>query len=238
MNTIKIDHKDVVIIAHRGLSGLEVENTCPAFVAAGVKSYYGIETDVHVTKDGKYIICHDDNIKRVTGIDIIIEESLYEDIKKISIRDKDLSTRSDLVFPDLSDYIKICKKYNKEAILELKNKIDIEHIKGIIDVIKEIGWYDNTTFISFVPDNIIALRSLDNNVKIQFLTDKASKEVLEFIRKYKVDLDIYYKSLNKRFITRLHKLGIKVNCWTIDSPKEALSLIKMGVDMITSNILE
>ena len=120
MDTIKIRHRDVLMIAHRGLSGLEVENTCPAFVAAGVKSYYGIEIDVHVTKDDKYIICHDDNIKRVIGVDLIIEESLYEDIKKISIRDKDLSTRSDLVFPDLSDYIKICNKYNKEAILVLK----------------------------------------------------------------------------------------------------------------------
>ena len=125
MNTIKIAKKQVLMIAHRGVSGLEIENTCPAFIAAAVKSYYGIETDVHVTKDGKYLICHDDNILRVTGVDMIIEESNYEDLKKQVILEKDYSTRSDLVLPDLSDYIRICKKYQKEAILELKNMMDI-----------------------------------------------------------------------------------------------------------------
>ena len=52
MNTIKIDKKDAKIIAHRGLSGIETENTNAAFIAAGNRSYYGIETDVHKTLDG------------------------------------------------------------------------------------------------------------------------------------------------------------------------------------------
>ena len=89
MNTIKIDNKQVLMIAHRGVSGLEIENTCPAFIAAAVKTYYGIETDVHVTKDGRYLICHDDNILRVTGVDMIIEESNYEDLKKQVVLEKD-----------------------------------------------------------------------------------------------------------------------------------------------------
>ncbi|MFQ7076813.1 MAG: glycerophosphodiester phosphodiesterase family protein [Christensenellaceae bacterium] len=55
MNTVKIDKKNCRMIAHRGVSGLEKENTCAAFVAAGVKTYYGIETDVHVTADGEYL---------------------------------------------------------------------------------------------------------------------------------------------------------------------------------------
>lgn len=53
MDTIKIDKNNVKLIAHRGVSGIERENTAAAFVAAGNRSYYGIETDVHVTKDGK-----------------------------------------------------------------------------------------------------------------------------------------------------------------------------------------
>lgn len=61
MNTIKIKSDSVKIIAHRGLSGLERENTYPAFVAAGNRSYFGIETDIHKTKDGKFIIIHDHN---------------------------------------------------------------------------------------------------------------------------------------------------------------------------------
>ena len=56
MNTIKINSGKTKIIAHRGLSGIEKENTCSSFVAAGNRSYFGIESDVHVSKDGEFII--------------------------------------------------------------------------------------------------------------------------------------------------------------------------------------
>ena len=59
MNTIKFNKKQVQMIAHRGLSGLEKENTCAAFVAAGNReSYFGIETDVHRTADGQLSLIH------------------------------------------------------------------------------------------------------------------------------------------------------------------------------------
>ena len=44
MDTIKIHSGSTRMIAHRGLSGLETENSIPAFVAAGNRSYYGVET--------------------------------------------------------------------------------------------------------------------------------------------------------------------------------------------------
>ena len=76
------------------------------------------------------------------------------------------------------------------------------------------------------------------NAKAQFLTDKITDEVVLFLQKYNLDLDIYYKSLNKEFIQKVHQKGIKVNCWTVDIKEDAEALIEMGVDMITSNILE
>jgi glycerophosphoryl diester phosphodiesterase len=84
LETRKFDKKQIKVIAHRGLSAFETENTLGAFIAAGNKSYYGIETDVHVTKDGKFVIIHDDNLLRSAGIDMCIEDSLYDDLKKLS----------------------------------------------------------------------------------------------------------------------------------------------------------
>ena len=72
MNTIKIDKKQTKLIAHRGLSGIEVENTNAAFVAAGNRSYYGIETDIHRTSDGNFVIGHDDNYERLSGEKIFL----------------------------------------------------------------------------------------------------------------------------------------------------------------------
>ena len=52
MDTIKIRAGACKMVAHRGVSGLEKENTMAAFVAAGNRSYYGIATDIHRTLDG------------------------------------------------------------------------------------------------------------------------------------------------------------------------------------------
>ena len=238
MNTVRIDAKNCLMIAHRGVSGLERENTCPAFIAAGVKTYYGIETDVHVTKDGKFLICHDDSILRVTGVDLVIEENNYADLVKHPVLETDNTTRCDLVLPDLTDYIKICRKYNKRAILELKNSMEAKYIKEIVEIIKDLNWFEMTTFISFYPDNIMNLRNMYSDADIQFLTDLTTNEVVEFIAKYKVDLDLYYGSLTKEFLDLLHSRGIKVNVWTVDNKEDADRLIEMGVDFITSNILE
>ena len=67
MDTIKIEKKNTLMVAHRGVSGLEKENTLAAFIAAGNRSYYGIETDVHRTADGQFVVFHDDNTQRVAG---------------------------------------------------------------------------------------------------------------------------------------------------------------------------
>ena len=157
MDTIKINKKNVLMIAHRGVSGLETENTKEAFIIAGNKSYYGIETDVHVTLDGKFLICHDDNILRVTGKDLIIEQTKYDDIIKNKIY-KFKTDINQLEFPNLTDYINICKKYNKEAILEIKNEVKEEDALRIVEEIKSIGWLEHTTIISFCLINLLNIR--------------------------------------------------------------------------------
>ena len=94
MNTVKFNSKAVKVIAHRGLSGIEKENTCSAFVAAGNRSYFGIETDVHVTKDGNFIVIHDETTERVSSgkYNINVEESDYSAIEEISLPDLDGTT--------------------------------------------------------------------------------------------------------------------------------------------------
>ena len=56
------------------MSGIECENTNSAFIVAGNRSYFGIETDVHITADGKFVVIHDDNTAQVSDIDIAVAE--------------------------------------------------------------------------------------------------------------------------------------------------------------------
>ncbi len=243
MDTIRFDRgaSSVRMIAHRGLSGIETENTCAAFVAAGNRSYFGVETDVHVSADGRFIIFHDDNTLRVGGEERIIEETDAAVLRAMTLIDRTSGekARADLKIPVLSEYIGLCSKYQKISVLELKNPMTPEAIAGIVETIRELDWLEHTVFISFAHSNMVELRRLLPGAKLQFLTGDAPDEtLLEKLLPWKLDLDIRYTSLTKEGLDLMHANGIEVNCWTVDDPAAAERLAAWGVDYITSNILE
>lgn len=239
MNTVNFSKKEVKVIAHRGLSGIETENTNAAFVAAGNKSYWGIETDVHKTADGFFVVIHDDYTGRVANKDVLVEQSSYEELKTLILKDKDGSTkRKDLIIPTLEEYIGICKKYDKIAVLELKNKFTYQDIVQIVKIISDADYLESTIFISFVLSNLTDIRKILPNQKAQYLTKEFSDEVLNNLIENKIDLDIFYESLNPEIVEILRNNNIEINCWTCDNPQAAERLAEYGVDYITSNILE
>ena len=238
MKAIKIKKKRCKMIAHRGLCGLEKENTCSAFVAAAMHNYYGIETDVHVTKDGKFILCHDDDLKRVAGKDLIIEETDVAKLRKVTLFDTDGKTRrADLVLQTMEEYFSICKKYKKIAVFELKNRISIDKIKEIVDKIKQMEYFEKTVFISFQRENLADLRSIEKKAKMQLLSGEYSQELFDFAVRYNAGLDVHHKLINEEFIRKAHDLGIKVNAYVINDKTDAERFISYGLDFITTNIL-
>lgn len=241
MDTVKLNSKGSChIIAHRGLSGIECENSMPAFVAAGNRSYFGIETDVHVTSDGRYIIIHDDSTGRVAaGHELQVEATDFDTLRRVMLADRDGKTgRTDLRLPSLDEYLTVCSRYEKVSVLELKNHMSPEHVAGIVSAVKASGHLEKTVFISFDLENMIELRRLLPEHKLQWLTGRFDENVFRMLKQYRLDLDIYYPSLTKQTVDKLHDEGIEVNCWTCDNAADAERLICMGVDYITTNILE
>ena len=239
MDTIKINKGNTQMVAHRGVSGLELENTNAAFVAAGNRSYFGVETDVHVTADGKYIIFHDDNTKRVGTQEMIVEESDFEVLRAMPLKQKDGATRCDLRMPSLEEYLSICKRYDKVCVLELKNPMTQEAVAGIVEECRRVYDLEHLIFISFCFENMVCVKAAAPEANTQFLIETPlTEEQLEAMVKHGIHLDAYYKLLTPELIERLHSLGIVVNCWTVDDPAKAEELVSWGVDQITSNILE
>ena len=208
MDTIKIEKGGCPLIAHRGLSGIEPENTASSFVAAGNRSYFGIETDVHVTRDGQYVVCHDDNLLRVAGVDISVEGSTLEALRAVPLLDVAGGSRTDLFVPTLADYITICRRYDKWAVLELKNHISPEHIGGILDVIRSHGWLDRTIFIIFTPENLVEVRKQAPTAAAQFLPSENAEWVFRFAMENRLDLDIYHEALTKEMVDMIHAAGL------------------------------
>lgn len=238
MDTIKVNRKNTLMIAHRGLSGIELENTNAAFIAAGNRSYFGIETDVHKTKDGQYIIIHDDNTGRVASRDISVEGSDFDALRSLTLVHNGDSSRKELCFPTLRDYVYTCKRYDKTGVLELKNEFTQQEINEILAEIGGCGYSDGIIFISFCFDNLVRVRNTVPTATVQFLTCEIDDALVEKLVSHKFDLDILYNALTKEKIDLLHSNSIKVNCWTVNTAEEGQQLIDWGVDFITSNILE
>ena len=240
MDTIKLRRREAKMIAHRGVSGLERENTNAAFVAAGNRSYFGIETDVHLTADGKFIVIHDETTGRVSDVDVNVEEKTFAELTDIQLNtlNESIPTRRDLVLPTVEEYISICKKYEKVAVLEIKNPLSLENVKKLIDIIDSLDYLENTIFISFHWESVVNVRKLLHKQKIQFLTSQYTDDLIGKLKEYNFDLDIQYNQLTDIMINELHKNGIKVNCWTVNDQDDGETLIYNGVDFITTNILE
>ena len=235
---IKLHDAGARMVAHRGLSGIERENTCAAFIAAGNRSYYGIETDIHRTADGKYIVIHDDDARRVAGVPVCIEETDFDTLRAIRMNDLDGNPRGDLMFPSLEEYIRICRQYGKTSVLEIKNHFEPEDIERVIAIIRALGWLEHTVFISFDLPNMICIREKLPEQPAQYLVCEFGEDLLDTLKAHRLDLDIHHKAITPENVAACHENGIEVNVWTVDTPEDAQRALACGVDYITSNILE
>lgn len=240
MNTTKFNNKTTKVVAHRGLSGIERENTNAAFIAAGNRSYFGIETDIHVSLDGEFVVAHDSSMARVSGSSLVIEESTLAQLRGITLYEKNGETkdRYDLHVSTITEYVRICKTYEKVCVLELKGYFGKENLKRLIAQIKEEDYLENIIFIAFDWNNLIDLKAVYPEATMQFLCSEISLETLPELVKNNFSLDINYKGITQEIIDYLHENNLVVNVWTVDDKDEAEKLVEMGVDFITTNICE
>ena len=239
MNTIKFDNKSTRVTAHRGLSGPERENTASAFVAAGNRNYYGIETDIWRTADGHFVVNHDGYADRVGGVRVNMEQAPWELLREVVLYDTDgTKDRYDLRLPSLQNYVTICKKYEKICVLELKSVFTPEETAAFIEIIKKCDYLDHVIFISFHYEDLLNVRAILPDQPCQYLTGDNSDAMIAKLVADKMDIDIIHTALTEERVQAMHKAGITINCWTVDDPVRGEELASWGVDHITSNILQ
>ena len=131
---------EFILQAHRGLSEQYPENTAIAFLeAAKSKEFQAIETDIQETSDGELVLFHDSSLKKRTDAEGKIGDYTLEEVKKIRI--DNASNSEDYPnerIPLLSDYLEICKEYQKIPYIELKS-ISFEGMKKLLQILKEGG---------------------------------------------------------------------------------------------------
>ena len=114
-----------------------------------------------------------------------------------------------------------------------------DDVYNIYDIIESLSYNENTIYISFAIDNLHAIRRKNPNQAVQYLIGgTVPSDLMEILEKYRFDLDIYFKAASKELIDACHSIGAKINVWTVDNTEVAENLVRMGIDFITTNIIE
>jgi glycerophosphoryl diester phosphodiesterase len=196
------------LLIHRGLAKKNFkENTISAFQYC-FKKKYGIETDIHCTKDNKLVCFHDFNLKSKFKINKSLRSINYQDLLKISKSKKK-------PIPLLKDLIKLSKN-KRFLMLEIKPLFNKENLKILL---KEIERLQNYSLTSFKEKNIINLYKMKKKLNLGLLISSTFtfKKILEKSKKKYVKFLV----LEKKFLKekRLNKIKKKIYFYTIKDKK-------------------
>ena len=205
------------LIAHRGLHNKIIpENSIPAFKEA-IKNNYIIEFDVHILKDNNVVVFHDDNLKRLTGIDKKIKDTTYNEIKNLKLNN------TENYIPLLKDVLKLVNG-RVPLLIELKfdNKVGLLEDK-LIDIMKDYkGLY---AYQSFSPFSLIYLKKRTNMPRGLLVSDFKNNKIniikkiflknmlLNFLVKPDF-ISVNYNFLNRKKIQK-YKNKLLILTWTI-----------------------
>lgn len=243
----------VKFIAHRGYSTKYPENTTLAFEKAGEEAgVWGIETDVDNTSDNKLVIMHDNTLARTTNISADdpnyrknINDIPFDQVENYKIKgvldgvDKD-KVYEDLRVPTLRQYLEICKKYGKEAFLELKYINNMEALKEVVNEINEAGMQKQTTLISFDIGELEEVRNVIPGGKEIAMMGIYNRHLTDndyiFLSHLKAGADRNKDTTTLDDILAARKYGVDYGIWTVYQNDDAVAdMIKNGVDKVTLN---
>ena len=197
-------------IIHRGIVSKSYKENCLESFRASFKKRYGIETDIHSTKDKKFVCFHDFTLKRIFKISKSIKNINYEDLKKIK--------NKNFQIPPLKEVLKISKK-KFPIFIEIKPLFNKELLSNLI---KETRSFKKCTFISFKHENIYNLLKL--NSKLSVGLSFSNKSSVKSILKSSLNKKIKYLILDKKFLNneKINKTNKEKYYYTIKSKKEFL----------------
>ena len=232
-----------IIVAHRGGALIGNENTLSCFEKGIATGADMIELDVHLTRDGEVVVCHDPDLKRTTDTRGAIEEMTLEEFKRARALDRESGAVTDEALPTLAEVFELVDG-RCGILLEIK-KFHKGQYEGIeqkcLDLIGQYGLHDKVIMQSFDDSVIETVHALDPTMRVEKLIFCRLPFGLCFdggLRRFSFRKYAYCSGINpmgkltsRRFIRAAHAAGKTVKIWTVNDPKDA----KPGVDGIITN---
>ena len=218
----------VQVIAHRGASKVERENTLAAFRRAGEMGADAVELDVRRTADGAMAIHHDAHLGDGRLICHLAANELPEHI------------------PFLSEALDACA--GMWVNIEIKNHpIDADYdpndtlAASVAAHLAERGEDHRWLISAFNRPTVDAMRAFRPEVRTAWLTEGVrpadwDRVARDLANSGHIALHPYVKHLEEGCITAFHAAGLQVNSWTVDDPSDMRRIIGWGIDGICTNV--
>ncbi|MGM9713799.1 MAG: glycerophosphodiester phosphodiesterase [Prevotella sp.] len=215
------------------------QNTITSLNKALANNYYGSETDVWMTTDGKLVVDHN-GVRNST----YIYSSKYDAVKSWKAGNGN-STES---VPLLDDFLQIMKNTSSptKLIIEIKEKIDDvtyneNAAQKTVELVNSYGVADKVEYISFSWEACKKVHALAPNAKVAFLSSDSSKDDKKTPAEVAeagltgIDYNTGLMHANTGYYDQAHKLGLSVNVWTINDTSAATTERSYGADFLTAN---
>ncbi len=209
-------------VGHRGARAYETENTLASFGTAIRLGANAIELDIRQSRDGELIVCHDDNLKRIFGMDIPVGEASLKQLKD--------ATGGRIV--TLEESLQFIGRTAEKILVELK---EAGCEKKVLKQVGEKKLDERVIIVSFLEEALAAVRTCTNKIETGLIYVRSRNPVetaLKLEAQYLIPL---YRFIHTRDIERAHKNGLKIIVWTINTKEEAGQFMAKGVDGIATD---
>ena len=233
-----------LVLAHRGANKIAPQNTLPAFEKAIQFNADGIETDVHLCKDGELVICHNYTVDATSNGKGSIDEMTFAELRELDFGSYFSNDFKGVKLPTLAELLTLVK--NMQLInIEIKApKKDNDLVKRVVEEVYKFGIEKNSIISCFNPECIKQVKDIDENIKTALLyeDDELGNEIMTFgVAKYCQQLKADAAHPHRNLITHkeiidLHNLGIAVNPWTVNLKEDIIKLTNWGCDALITDI--
>lgn len=220
------------VVAHRGYwtPAGSAQNSLRSLAKADSIACFASEFDVWMTADSTLVVNHNPT----TPSGIVIETSNASEV----IADK---LNNGETVPTLKEYLEYAKQFPKlRLVLELKehnNKLlERSAVDKILKMVHSLGLDERTDYITFSRDAFNDfVRKAPKCSEVYYLTGDYIPQQIFYIKATGIDYNLGTLKKNPQWIDECHKLGLKVNVWTVNKPEDMQWCIDRGVDFITTN---
>ncbi len=237
----------VNIISHRGANKYAPQNTLPAFKKAWEIGTDGFETDVHLTKDGQVVLCHNYTIDETSDGKGDISEMRLDELKRYDFGSYFSEKYKGTEIPTLDEFLEFIQSTNIKVLnIEIKppREKDSKVVEETLKAVKKYDLLDILLISSFSPEVLVKAKELEENCKTGFLyapdsptTPHMFWKAAKYAKSINCDaIHPYHMFVNEKYITQAHEAGLIVNPWTVNNPNTMHKFIKMGIDGIISDL--